>query len=151
MISCSSEVKVMAYKKVPYGHGRHVIANSECSSTEVRVRSNLTNGEYKIELLIANNCPIKKSCVLIEEDVNSICNSVGPCPLTAEEEMDYRRVSCQQGEEITILAIDELWVEGCPLGKNCAGCENLATLKIPLSNKPDKSHAYITCDQPRLG
>ena len=140
----------MAYKKFFYGQGRYMVVNGECSATELRTTSNLTDREYKIELLIAHNCPLKKSCVLIEEDVNSICNNLGSCPLTAEEEIDYSRVSCQQGEEINILAIEELWVEGCPLGKNCASCEHLASLSIPFSNKPHKSHAYITCDQPRL-
>ena len=109
----------MVYKRLIHGQGRHCIVDRECPPAEMRITPNLACNEFKIELLIARNCPVRKSCVRV----------------------------CQQGDQTRSLEVDELWVDGCPLGKNCAGCEDLSSLNIPLSPTPDKSHAYITCHQ----
>ena len=137
----------MAYKRVIHGHGRHIIVDRECLPAEMRITSNLTDNEFKIELLIVSNCPVKKSCVRIEEEVNSICDYVAPVPFSEEGQLNLRQITCRQGGQTRSLDVNELWVDGCPLGKNCAGCEDLSDLNIPLSQTPDKSHAYITCHQ----
>jgi hypothetical protein len=139
----------MVYKRVIHGHGRHFIVDLECPPAEMRITPNLADNEFKIELLIARNCPVRKSCVRIEQEVNSICDYVAPLTLSSGRKLNLRQIACQQGEQTRPLDVDELWVDGCPLGKNCAGCEDLSSLNIPLSPIPDKSHAYITCHQKR--
>ncbi len=134
----------MAYKTVPHGGDRHLIVDRESNGMEMRVTANLTDNEFKIELLMVKDCPISKSCVRIEEEVNSICDHVGSIPLT-EEGLHLGRIGCRQGNEKRFLDVTELWVEGCPLGKNCAGCEELLSLIIPSALMLDKSHAYVTC------
>ena len=137
----------MVYRRVIHGHGRHIIVDRECPPGEMRITSNLTNSEFKIELLIARSCPVRKSCVRIEQEVNSICEHVSPFTFAGGERLNLPQITCQQGDETRFLDVNELWVDGCPLGKNCAGCEDLSSLNIPLSPTPDKSHAYITCHQ----
>lgn len=137
----------MVYKRVIHGHGRHIIVDRECSPAEMRITSNLADNEFKIELLITRNCPVRKSCVRIEQEVNSICDYVAPFPFSEGGQLNLRQITCQQGDQTRSLDVNELWVDGCPLGKNCAGCEDLSSLNIPLSPTPDKSHAYITCHQ----
>ena len=137
----------MVYRRVIHGHGRHIIVDRECPPGEMRITSNLADNEFKIELLIARNCPVRKSCVLIEQEVNSICDYVAPVPFSGGERSNLRQITCQQGGQTRSLDVHELWVDGCPLGKNCAGCKDLSDLNIPLSPAPDKSHAYITCHQ----
>ena len=137
----------MAYKRMVHGHGRHIIVDRECPPAEMRITSNLTDNEFKIELLIARNCPVRKSCVRIEQEVNSICDHVNPDPFSGGERSNLRQITCHQGGQTRSLDVNELWVDGCPLGKNCAGCEDLSDLNIPMSPTPDKSHAYITCHQ----
>jgi hypothetical protein len=113
----------------------------------MRITSNLADNEFKIELLIARNCPVRTSCVRIEQEVNSICDHVVPFTFSGGGQINLRQITCQQGGQTRSLDVNELWVDGCPLGKNCAGCEDLSTLNIPLSPTPDKSHAYIICHQ----
>ena len=137
----------MAYKRMIHGRGRHIIVDRECPPAEMRITSNLASNEFKIELLIARNCPVRKSCVLIEEEVNSICDYVALVSLLEGGQPNLRQIACQQGGQTRSLYVEDLWVDGCPLGKNCAGCEDLSDLSIPLSPTPDKSHAYITCHQ----
>ena len=137
----------MAYKRMLHGHGRHMIVDLECPPAEMRITSNLADNEFKIELLIASNCPVRKSCVRIEQEVNSICDHVASFLFAVEERSNLHQITCQQGGQTRSLDVNELWVDGCPLGKNCAGCEDLSHLSIPLSPTPDKSHAYITCHQ----
>lgn len=139
----------MVYKRVIHGHGRHIIVDRECPPAEMRITSNLADNEFKIELLIARNCPVRKSCVRIEQEVNSICDHVAPSTFSGGGRLNLRQITCQQGDQTRSLAVNELWVDGCPLGKNCAGCEDLSSLNMPLSPTPDKSHAYITCHQKR--
>lgn len=130
-----------------HGDGRHIIVDRECPSAKMQITSNLANNEFKIELLIARNCPVRKSCVRIEHEVNSICDQVAPVPFSKGERANLRQIACQQSGQTRALDVNELWVDGCPLGKNCAGCEDLSHLNIPPSPTPDKSHAYITCRQ----
>ncbi len=137
----------MVYKRVIHGQGRHCIVDRECPPAEMRITPNLARNEFKIELLIARNCPVRKSCVRVEQEVNSICDHVAPFPFSRGGRLNLRQINCQQGDQTRSLEVDELWVDGCPLGKNCAGCEDLSSLDIPLSPTPDKSHAYITCHQ----
>ena len=137
----------MAYRRVIHGHGRHIIVDRECPPGEMRITSNLAENEFKIELLIARNCPVRKSCVRIEQEVNSICDHVNPDPFSGRERSNLRQITCHQGGQTRSLDVNELWVDGCPLGKNCAGCEDLSDLNIPMSPTPGKSHAYITCHQ----
>ena len=127
------------YKKVEHGGDRYIIIDGESSVDEMRVTSNLAEDQFKIELLIANDCPIRTSCVRIEEGVNSICNHLG------YDNVNLKELICRYGTSSKLRVVVELWVEGCPLGKNCAACKDLHTISIPTRVKPDKSHAYITC------
>lgn len=139
----------MAYKRVMHGYARHIIVDRESPPTEMIITSNLADNEFKIELLIARNCPVRKSCVRIEHEVNSICDHLVPFPSAGGARANLRQIGCRQGGQSRFLDVNELWVDGCPLGKNCADCEDLSNLGIPMSPTPDKSHAYITCDQKR--
>jgi hypothetical protein len=127
------------YKTVDQGGDRHVIIDGESRVDEMRVTPNLANDQFKIELLIADDCPIRTSCVRIEEGVNSICNHLG------YDSVDLKELLCQYGASSKTRVVNELWVEGCPLGKNCAKCKDLRSISIPPSFQPEKSHAYITC------
>ena len=82
----------MAYKRVVHGHGRHIIVDRECPPAEMRITSNLADNEFKIELLIARNCPIRKSCVRIEQEVNSICDHVAHFTLSGGDGSIYARL-----------------------------------------------------------
>ena len=99
----------------------------------------------KIELLVAKDCPIRKSCVRIEEEINSICDHAGPFPLTERAQVDFGRITCLQGDHTRVLDVTELCVEGCLLGKNCAECENRLLVFIPSAPQPEKSHGYVKC------
>jgi len=129
----------MIYKKVEQGGDRHVIIDGESRLDEMRVTPNLADDQFKIELLIANDCPMRTSCVRIEEGINSICSHLG---YNGE---DIKELTCKYGSSSKVQVVNELWVEGCPLGKNCAHCKDLYSIKIPPSFEPDKSHAYVTC------
>jgi hypothetical protein len=127
------------YKKVEQGGDRHVIIDGESRADELWVTPNLADDQFKIELLIANSCPIRTSCVRIEEGVNSICNYLG------YNRVGLKELICRYGTSSKVRVVNELWVEGCPLGKNCADCKDLHSINIPASFEPVKSHAYITC------
>ena len=127
------------YKKVEHGGDRYIIIDGESSVDEMRVTSNLAEDQFKIELLIANDCPIRTSCVRIEEGVNSICNHLG------YDNVNLKELICRYGTSSKLRVVVELWVEGCPLGKNCANCEDLRSINIPRLFEPEKSHAHITC------
>ena len=127
------------YKKVEQGGDRHVIIDGESRADEMRVTPNLGENQFKIELLIADDCPIRTSCVRIEEGVNSICNHLN------YDRMNIKELICRYGTSSKFRVVNELWVEGCPLGKNCANCEDLLSINIPGSFEPEKSHAHITC------
>ena len=129
----------MNYKAVEQGGDRHVILDGESRVDQMRVTPNLADDQFKIELLIADDCPIRTSCVRIEEGVNSICNHLG------YDSVDLRKLTCQYGASSKLRVVDELWVEGCPLGRNCASCKDLQSINLPPSFKPEKSHAYVTC------
>lgn len=129
----------MIYKKVEQGGDRHVIIDGDSRADELKVTPNLADNQFKIELLVATGCPIRKSCVRIEEGVNSICNHL------AYDSADLKRLLCQYGNSAKLRVIDELWVEGCPLGQNCAHCKDLENISIPPSFQPAKSHAHVTC------
>ena len=135
----------VTYKTVEHGEHRHLIVDRESHGMETRVTPNLADNHFKIELLMAEDCPIRTSCVRIEEGVNSICSHTGPFALAEEGSADFTKYTCQYGGESKLRKVDELWVEGCPLGKNCADCEDLLSINIPSSIKPDRSHAYVTC------
>jgi hypothetical protein len=136
----------VAYKTSTHGEHRHVIVDQVLSGTEMRVTPNLADNQFKIELLIAEDCPIRTSCVRLEEGVNSICNHLGSFPSTKDGNGDFNQLTCQYGDEPKILRVNELWVYGCPLGRNCAKCEDLKSINLPSSAKPDKSHVYVTCE-----
>ena len=127
------------YKKVEHGGDRYIIIDGESGVDEMRITSNLAEDQFKIELLIADDCPIKTSCVRIEEGVNSICNHLG------YDSVNLKELICRYGTSSKLRVVDELWVEGCPLGKNCAKCRDLKSISIPPSFQPEKSHAHITC------
>ena len=127
------------YKTVEQGGDRHVIIDGESRVDEIRVTPNLADNQFKIELLIADDCPIRTSCVRIEEGVNSICNHLG------YDSADLKKLICKYGTSAKLRVVNELWVEGCPLGKNCANCKDLHSINIPPSVEPVKSHAYVTC------
>ena len=127
------------YKTVEQGGDRHVIIDGESREDEIRVTPNLADDQFKIELLIANDCPIRTSCIRIEEGVNSICNYLG------YDSADLKNLICKYGTSAKLRVVNELWVEGCPLGKNCANCHDLHSINIPRSVEPVKSHAYVTC------
>jgi len=127
------------YKKVEQGGDRHVIIDGESRVDEISVTPNLADHQFKIELLIADDCPIRTSCVRIEEGVNSICNHLG------YDSADLKKLICKYGTSAKLRVVNELWVEGCPLGKNCANCKDLHSINIPPSTEPVKSHAYVTC------
>ena len=135
----------MTYKTVKHGEHRHLIVDTESHGTEMRVTPNLADNLFKIELLIPQDCPIRTSCVRIEEEVNSICSHMGSFALAEEGSGDITELTCQYGGESKLRKVNELWVEGCPLGKNCADCEDILSINIPSSLKPVRSHAYITC------
>ena len=139
----------MAYKRMMHGYARYIIVDRECPPSEMIITSNLTKNEFKIDLLIAQNCPVRKSCVRVEHEVNSICDHLAPFPSSGGERANLRQIRCLQGSQTRSLDVNELWVDGCPLGKNCAYCEDLSHVGIPMSSTPDKSHAYITCHQKR--
>jgi hypothetical protein len=128
------------YKKVEQGGDRHVIIDGESGVDEMRVTSNLAEDQFKIELLIADECPIRTSCVRIEEGVNSICNHLG------YDSVNLKELICRYGTSSRLRVVNELWVEGCPLGKNCANCEDLRSINIPRLFEPEKSHAHIICE-----
>lgn len=136
---CNSGVMSGMYKKVEHGGDRYIIIDGESSEDEMRVTSNLGEDQFKIELLIADDCPIRTSCVRIEEGVNSICNHLG------YDSVNLNELICRYGTSSKLRVVDELWVEGCPLGKNCANCEDLRSINIPGLLEPEKSHAHITC------
>ena len=138
-------VMQVVYKTVEHGKHRHVIVDQESSGMGIRVTSNLADEQFKIELIIAEDCPTKTSCILIEEGVNSICNYVGSFAWAENGSDDFIELTCRHGDQSRLQKVAELWVEGCPLGKNCANCKDLLHIDIPSSVKPDKSHAYITC------
>ena len=138
-------VMQVIYKTAEHGEHRHVIVDQEASGMEMRVTPNLADEQFKIELIMAEDCPVRTSCVRIEEGVNSICNYMGSFASAEDGSDDFTELTCQHGDQSKLQKVDELWVEGCPLGKNCANCEDLLNIKIPTSLKPDKSHAYITC------
>jgi hypothetical protein len=127
------------YKTVEQGGDRHVIIDGESPVDEMRVTSNLADDQFKIELLIADDCPIRTSCVRLEEGVNSICNHL------AYDSVDLKELLCQYEASLKLRVVSELWVEGCPLGKNCAKCKDLKSISIPPLFQPEKSHASITC------
>ena len=127
------------YKKVEHGGDRYIIIDGESSVDEMRVTSNLGEDQFKIELLIADDCPIRTSCVRIEEGVNSICNHLG------YDSVNLKELICRYGTSSKLRVVDELWVEGCPLGKNCVNCEDLRSINVPRLLEPEKSHAHITC------
>lgn len=127
------------YKKVGQGGDRRVIIDGESRVDEMRVTPNLTDYQFKIELLIADDCPIRTSCIRIEEGVNSICNHLDYASVNLKE------LICNYGTSSQVRVVNELWVEGCPLGKNCANCQDLHSINIPPSSEPVKSHAYVTC------
>lgn len=127
------------YKAVAQGGDRNVIIDGESSVDEMRVTPNLAGDQFKIELLIADDCPIRTSCVRLEEGVNSICNYLG------YDGVDLKQLICQHEASAKLRVVNELWVEGCPLGKNCANCKDLHSINIPTSFEPEKSHAYVTC------
>ena len=133
------------YKTSPHGRHRHVIIDRESFETEMRVTPNLADDQFKIELLIVEDCPIRTSCVRLEEGVNSICNHLGSFPSAKAGNGDFSQLTCQYGDNPKRLRVYELWVFGCPLGKNCANCEDLQSINLPTSIKPEKSHVYITC------
>jgi len=135
----------VTYKTVEHGEHRHLVVDTESYGTEMRVTSNLADNHFKIELLMAVDCPIRTSCVRIEEGVNSICNHMGAFALAEEGGGNFTALTCQYGGGSKPRKVNELWVEGCPLGKNCADCEDLLSITIPSSLKPDRSHAHITC------
>ena len=139
----------MKYRAVPHGDRRHLIVDERLDGTEQKVTANLADNEFKIELLVAKDCPIRRSCVRIEEEINSICDHAGPFPLTERAQVDFGRITCLQGDHTRVLYVTELWVEGCPLGKNCAECENRLLLFIPSAPQPEKSHGYVKCARPR--
>jgi hypothetical protein len=127
------------YKIVEQGGDRQVIIDGESRVDEMRVTSNLADDQFKIELLVADDCPIRTSCVRIEEGVNSICNHLG------YDSVDPKELICHYGASSTVRVVNELWVEGCQLGKNCANCKDLHSINIPPSFQPEKSHVYVTC------
>ena len=129
----------MMYKKVEQGGDRHLIIDKKSRGDEMRVTPNLSEDQFKIELLIADCCPIRTSCVRIEEGVNSICNHLG------YDNVNLKELICRYGTSSKLRVVVELWVEGCPLGKNCANCEDLRSINIPRLFEPEKSHAHITC------
>ena len=139
----------MRYKIVEHGEQRHVIVDREVYGMEMRVTPNLTDDQFRIELLIAGDCPLRTSCVRLEEGVNSICNHAGSFALGEDGRVDFTQLTCQYGDEPKLREIYELWVEGCPLGKNCANCDDLRNISIPSSLSPDKSHAHIECQTRR--
>ena len=138
-------VMQVAYKTVEHGEHRHVIIDQESSEMEMKVTPNLADEQFKIELIMAEDCPVKTSCVRIEEGVNSICNYMGTFASAEDGSDDFSELICKHGDQPNLQKVAELWVEGCPLGQNCANCEDLLNVNIPSSLKPDKSHAYITC------
>ena len=140
-----SGVIYMIYKRVGYGKHRYLIVDWESYGTKMRVTSNLLDDQFKIELLMAENCPIRTSCVRLEEGISSICIHLGSFPMAEDSSINFTEVTCLYGGEPRPQKVGELWVEGCPLGKNCAACKDLHTISIPTRVKPDKSHAYITC------
>jgi len=127
------------YKTVEQAGDRNVIIDEESRADEMRITPNLADDQFKIELLIADDCPIRTSCIRIEEGVNSICKHLG------YDRVDLKELLCQYGALSKPRAVNELWVEGCPLGKNCAKCKDLKSISIPPSFQPEKSHAYVTC------
>ena len=127
------------YKRVEQGGDRQVIIDGESHVDEMRVTPNLADDQFKIELLIADDCPIRTSCVRMEEGVNSICNHLG------YDGVELKELICQHGATAKVRVVNELWVEGCPLGKNCANCKDLHSITIPPSFETEKSHAYVTC------
>jgi hypothetical protein len=129
----------VTYRKVEQGGDRYLIIDGESPVDELRVTPNLAEDQFKIELLIVYGCPIRAGCVRIEEGVNSICNYLG------NDKVDLRELICRYGPSAKLRLVNELWVEGCPLGKNCANCKDLHSINIPASFEPVKSHAYITC------
>jgi hypothetical protein len=133
------------YKAVEHGQHRHAIVDGDSHETEMRVTFNLAIDEFKIELLIAGECPIRTSCIRMENGFNSICNHFGSCPALQDGTVNFTKLTCHYGGESKVREVVELWVEGCPLGKNCAGCDDIRKICIPLPSNPDKSHAYITC------
>ena len=127
------------YKTVEQRGERHAIIDGESRGDEMRVTPNLADDQFKIELLIADDCPVRTSCVRIEEGVNSICKHL-IC-----DRVDPKEVICRYGSSSKLRIVNELWVEGCPLGKNCANCKDLRNISIPSLFHPEKSHAYVTC------
>jgi len=127
------------YKTVEQAGDRNVIIDEESRADEMRITPNLADDQFKIELLIADDCPIRTSCIRIEEGVNSICKHLG------YDRVDLKELLCQYGALSKPRVVNELWVEGCPLGKNCAKCKDLKSISIPPSFRPEKSHAYVTC------
>ena len=132
-----------------HGEHRHIIVDRESYGMEMRVTPNLADDQFRIELLIAGDCPLRTSCIRLEEGVNSICNYMGPFALVPDGSVDFTQLTCQHGDASTLRKIDELWVEGCPLGKNCANCQDLLSIIIPSSLQLDKSHAHINCQTRR--
>ena len=137
----------MQYKLVPYGVARHLIVDGLSSPTAIRVTPNLTENEFKIELLITNDCPIRRSCILIEDGICSLCNHLGPFPEGEKGIANYDEIACLYDDLVEFRRIDELWVEGCVLGKNCAACEDRLTVGVPLAAEVNKSHAYVECSR----
>ena len=135
----------MRYGAAENGEHRHVIVDQKSAGVEMRVTDNLADDQFKIELIMAEGCPIRTSCIRIEEGVNSICNYLGAFTPAEDGSDDSTEVTCQHGGESTSRKVNELWVEGCPLGKNCVNCKDLLSINVPSSRKPEKSHAYITC------
>ena len=135
----------MRYRAAVHGEHRHVIIDQKSTRLEMIVTDNLADDQFKIELIMAEGCPIRTSCIRIEEGVNSICNYLGAFTPAEDGGNDSNELRCQHADEPKFHKVNELWVEGCPLGKNCANCKDLLSINIPSSRKPDKSHAYITC------
>ena len=134
----------MAYETLPDGRDRYVIVDGESHPDERTVTPNLTDDQFKIELLMAEDCPIRTSCIRIEMGINSICSHVGTYELAEVGKSNFSQLTCLYGKA-KVRAVTELWIEGCPLGKNCASCEDLLSVNIPSTSSLDKSHAYVTC------
>ena len=135
----------MRYGAVEHGKHRRVIVDQQSAGVQMRVTDNLADDQFKVELIMADGCPIRTSCIRMEEGVNSICNYLGAFAAAEERGNGSMELTCLHGDESKSRKVNELWVEGCPLGKNCANCKDLLSINIPSSRKPDKSHAYITC------
>ena len=86
-------VMPVVYKTVEQGEHRHVIVDQESSGMEMRVTPNLANEQFKIELIMAEACPVKTSCVRIEEGVNSICNYMGSFTSAEDGSVDFTELT----------------------------------------------------------